>query len=234
VRWSLVVGACVAASLSVGAASAWAQGADSTSPFPPAAIPTVETGPAMPMLPLDSVGVPTVAVGAIDAVCRTTPALKAALNSHPGANLGTVEEACALYGKPLTQAQIRRERVWRSRVPSACGNAGCDYIWLDNNGGGWGLVEYETDINNGCIAEGTAFFYRYTESSDTTGYWSQSNGGGDATCEIYIGTHYIYPIAQVSGGGSWVQANLTSGWEFLNTGLTDYYIPVTTWNYITH
>jgi hypothetical protein len=204
-------------------------------PTTPAAITDQAAGVAAPFAPPPGVlGAASSGAGAMWLACKTTPALTSALNADPSAN---VQSMCAKYGKALSPALRHkivgtvREGVWKAHTPSLCLNAGCAYIWLWNEGGGWGYMETEAMPypQYGHITSGWAYLARYTESNGSISNWS------DQVDENYNpgwrGYRYLYPIKGTSN--SWVNVAMT-GSTGLSSGYTAGIGPVNTWNYITH
>lgn len=112
-----------------------------------------------------------------------------------------------------------------------CIDAGCSYIWLLNEGGGWGIAEYIAQPfgEYGYIIGGRAWNGRYTKANGRSAGWSESVIDNDFPG--WYGYRWIYPIKGVSGG-SWVAVNM-NGYAYLSSGYTAGIGPVLTWNYVT-
>lgn len=197
--------------------------------------------PAPPVIPPGAIGPPTVAVAPLVPVCDTTPGVVLALTANPSANVNTV---CAKYGAPLSPASAALRRAalrhhsLRSHATQVCVGAGCTYVWLFNEGGGWAYEESEAMPfpAYGHIEKGFADFARDTENDP---YSSISNWAEDVEQDDGPGWYsdrYLYPICNSYGQckNSWVSIAysgqaLVSGPPPITVGLG----PVLTWNYIT-
>ena len=218
-----------------------------TGPAPPPVAPAGNSGPPAPVPPLLGVPVGARPVASATAsmvpVCDTTPKLKALMAASPNAGADKLKAWCIQYGKPLPASAFTAEARFRHRhharpstlfhtdSPSTCGDFGCIYIWLYNQGGGWGYVEYQADPCCSVLKSGTAYFGRYTKSNGSVANWSDNvehNCGPQSWC----GYRYIYPISGTSN--SWVEATWAGGFWVVGTGQAGYFSTVITWNYITH
>ncbi|HUB04930.1 MAG TPA: hypothetical protein VMA76_07665 [Solirubrobacteraceae bacterium] len=199
------------------------------------------TIPAPPLPPPGAIGPPTVAVAPIVPQCTTTPALQAAAAMDPAQSAASL---CSQYGTALSpsMARLRRQALkphkLRSHATSLCVGAGCTYVWLWNEGGGWGYVEAlaEPFSAYGHVVSGWAYFSRTTNNDpySTVANWSDAVLENDPPG--WDSERYIYPICNASGKckASWVGVGysgqvLVSGPPPITAGLG----PVITWNYIT-
>ena len=102
----------------------------------------------------------------------TRPGVVLALTANPSANVNTV---CAKYGAPLSPASAALRRAalrhhsLRSHATQVCVGAGCTYVWLFNEGGGWAYEESEAMPfpAYGHIEKGFADFARTPRTTPT-------------------------------------------------------------------
>jgi hypothetical protein len=173
------------------------------------------------VIPATASAKPDVVRAPIAPMCKITPGNMVHLRHMRYTGLASLAAFCLRYGKPLSPHPVAH------KSHAYCGRAGCSWILIFNQGGGWAWSEYGADPYPwfGGIWYGAVSVVRTNASTRRSTGWSEkatSNCGRGRWC----GYHQDHPRRGFV-------VDTMSGWCISFTGIAAGIGPVAAWTKVT-